>query len=110
MTPPREVCLHQCLPCPEDGAPKRGGPERCPRPCSECPEGEHHFSDAMIEMADDGRGVEEDATDDADKAREQATAAGCAAWYVCKHCDAWQEYTDDEDDDWRDGVEPGGAA
>jgi hypothetical protein len=78
---------------------KHGGPERCPHPCSECPEELHHFSEAMIEFADDG----EEAPDiyaegQEDVARREALAAGCDAWFVCKHCSAWREVTDEDMD------------
>lgn len=56
--------------------PRRGGPEKCPRPCVECGT-RHHFSDALMECADT-------APD------HPAARAGHGAWYECKHCDAWR--------------------
>jgi hypothetical protein len=90
--------------------PREGGPAACPRPCGECNPG-HHFSDAMIDFADDGEEApdcEAYEVDDGDKARAEATAAGCVAWYVCKHCDAWREWTVDAelDDDLGPEVSP----
>lgn len=65
--------------------PARGGPEECPRRCTECAgePGEHHFSEAMVE---NGHASPE----------HEAAKMGIEAWYECKHCDAWLEYGDDE--------------
>lgn len=57
---------------------KRGGPERCERPCVECPDGKHHFADPMI-----GFKVE--------NPFHEAARAGVENWYECKHCPAWLE-------------------
>jgi hypothetical protein len=70
-----------------------GGPERCPRPCSECTEGTHHMSDAMIGMAGDS------ADEEHEGGVHPAELAGCEAWYECKHCPAWREYIDGDDFD-----------
>jgi hypothetical protein len=79
--------------------PKRGGPERCPRPCVECSDGSHHFSDAMIDFASEDDEDEALSSAQSPAARAEmlhpAEIAGCDVWRVCKHCDAWQEYTDD---------------
>lgn len=86
-----------------DAPPKRGGPERCQRPCVECPEGNHHFADPMIDFAGE-EGAEDTPT------RREALAAGCDGWFVCKHCPAWLEVTDEtldgpEEEDIDDGVD-----
>jgi len=67
-------------------SPRTGGPEKCPRPCTECPDRDHHFSDAMVEFA-------------ANEPDHEAAKLGAIAWYVCKHCDAWRECTNAEADD-----------
>lgn len=74
---------------------RSGGPETCPRPCSEC-SGEHHLSDAMIGMAGD---EQYDDNDEPTEAPHPAEAAGCESWYECKHCPAWREYVDGDDFD-----------
>lgn len=76
--------------------PRTGGDRRCPSPCSECSEGDHHFSDMMIEFADN-------------RPNHEAAKAGVMVWYQCKHCDAWREFTDDDADDGEDaeGAEAG---
>src|SRR5262249_32957644 len=52
----------------------RGGPDKCPRPCTECKDSEsgHHFSEALIES-------EETSPD------HEAAQAGAQFWYECKH-------------------------
>lgn len=62
---------------------RQGGPETCPRPCDECAGGGHHFADPMIEFAES-------------EPDHEAAKLGIAAWYVCKHCDAWREYPDED--------------
>lgn len=52
------------------------GPEKCPRPCSECPDGNHHFSDYVgFPQHEPGH--------------EAAVKHHLPSWYTCKHCDAW---------------------
>lgn len=65
---------------------RRGGPERCARPCGECSGGGHHFSDAMVDFADENP-------------EHEAAKLGIGLWLVCKHCDAWREDEDDLEDD-----------
>lgn len=62
--------------------PRRGGPEKCPRPCVEC-DGTHHFSDSTI-------------MDRFEDPEHEAARAEIEFWYQCKHCDAWEEIPDDE--------------
>jgi hypothetical protein len=59
------------------GATVRGGPARCPRHCSECPEERcsHHFIDSC--------------GDAEEEPEHEAAQAGHPVWFVCKHCDAW---------------------
>jgi hypothetical protein len=81
---------------------RRGGPEACPKPCVECHPA-HHFSDALIEFAEE---EDEDTTDGmSEQHPHPAKVAGCTAWYVCKHCPAWQEWNTDADLD--DDLGPG---
>lgn len=52
------------------------GPEKCPRPCSECPDGNHHFSDYVgFPYSEPGH--------------EAAVKYHLPCWYTCKHCEAW---------------------
>lgn len=63
---------------PEESVPgfKVHGPKKCPRPCSECPDGDHHFSDYVeFPIYEPGH--------------EAAVKHHMTCWYVCKHCDAW---------------------
>jgi hypothetical protein len=64
---------------------KRGGPETCPRPCDVCEGGSHHWLEAF---PDDDEGAEHPAH----------AEHGLEAWYGCKHCDAWVEDVEDDDD------------
>lgn len=52
----------------------------CPRPCSECDPGEHHFGEYV-----------HDAEDYPDHPMAKATDLfhGPPCWYTCKHCEAW---------------------
>jgi hypothetical protein len=45
----------------------------------------------MIEFADD------EYAEDTEQRREALTA-GCSSWFVCKHCDAWREVSDEDMD------------
>ncbi len=63
--------------------PKRGGPEQCPRTCNLCEGDDHHW------------GYTETAESEPD---HPAAKAGLEIWDGCKHCDAWREVPDDEDD------------
>lgn len=47
------------------------GPEKCPRPCVECPDGDHHWLDHF------------------DDEHEAFTKYGLLMWFACKHCEAW---------------------
>ena len=70
-----------------DNGMRTGGPEVCPRPCQECHDGDgHHFADPMIGFVDESP-------------EHPAALAGCDSWWECKHCDAWREYTGEEDFD-----------
>ncbi len=69
----------------EDAPPfRRGGPTMCPSPCSECTS-DHHFSDAMVDFAEE-------------LPEHEAAVAGIVAWFTCKHCEAWEEWHDGEDE------------
>ena len=61
------------------------GPENCPRRCSECPEGKHHWLEQFPNPDDED-----------DELRDHpATVAGLVAFCVCKHCDAWTSDIDE---------------
>lgn len=62
------------VPATATAAPRRGGPERCARPCVEC-SGRHHFSESGLEFA-------------VTKPEHEA-ARHHVSWWECKHCDAW---------------------
>ena len=66
---------------------RTGGPDICERPCGEC-DADHHFSEGGLAMADE-------------EPEHEAAKLGILAWYGCKHCPAWREWTDnmDEEDD-----------
>jgi len=64
---------------------KGGGPDPCSRPCVECPAGDHHFVEPCIETA-------------LEEPEHEAAFAGVQVWWVCKHCDAWREWTGEEDE------------
>jgi hypothetical protein len=63
-----------------------GGPEVCPAPCVDCPDAKHHFSEEMVEFADE-------------QSSHPAAKIGVDQWYECKHCDAWREELDDAEVD-----------
>jgi hypothetical protein len=62
---------------------KSGGPEYCPRPCSDCPDRRHHWLPICPEP------------DDPDYIDHPAVLQGLEAFFVCKHCDAWIEDIED---------------
>ncbi len=72
---------------------KSGGPERCERPCVECPDGLHHFGEYF------GRKDSDDPDDEDSGPDHPAAKAGLEMWRTCKHCPAWQEVFDPDDDD-----------
>lgn len=63
--------------------PKRGGPDKCPRPCSVCEGDDHHWG--YHDFAES-------------EPEHPAAKAGHEVWDGCKHCDAWREVPDEEDD------------
>ena len=81
----------------EQAPQRKGGPEKCERPCLECQDADHHFADPMIGVA------LEDPT-------HEAAQVGCETWWECKHCPAWREVAvgdfAEPDDDTED-TEPG---
>jgi len=80
---------------------KHGGPDVCPRPCSECKPG-HHMSGMYsnsLDAMEDG---------DIDEDHPGAAEAGCEAWIGCKHCEAWIDY--EAWDTWEDLVADEDAA
>jgi hypothetical protein len=62
-------------------------PGKCPRPCSECDEN-HHW----IEVCPDPDGGDDD---DNALTHEAYAVHGLAAWYSCKHCEAWVDEVED---------------
>ena len=58
------------------------GPERCPRTCTDCEPGEHHWLADCVDAGDepDPRPLEEQ--------------DGPFIGYVCKHCPAYMLYED----------------
>lgn len=83
---------------------KHGGPARCPRPCSECRDGAHHFCEVDIQpvfaLTDSDDGFDEEELEEVQTLRKHpAHLAGCESWYECRHCDAWMEASDDDDMD-----------
>ncbi len=63
--------------------PTRGGPEKCPRSCSVCEGDDHHW------------GYTETSESEPD---HPAAKAGHEIWDGCKHCDAWREVPDEEEE------------
>jgi hypothetical protein len=94
---------------------KHGGASTCPRRCSECMDGAHHFSELDIQpifaldMSDkDLAALDDDEREEVELLRKHpAHLAGCESWYECRHCDAWLEACDadmsDDEDDEADG-------
>lgn len=81
--------------------PRVRGPEVCPHRCDGCPDGLHHWCDKGFDPDDPYYG----SADDPDAPLHAAVlAAGgpdlAAAFYACKHCDAWcdAEYVFDLED------------
>lgn len=111
--PPEPICT--CTPgeplgpnCERAAGRKHGGKPRCPRPCSECSDGAHHFTDIGTVVAFDDDEVAGDSPETiAENKRNQehpAAQAGIRVWYECYHCGAWVEFDagddgDDEDED-----------
>ncbi len=64
------------------------GPVVCPHPCSECPDAEHHW---IPDWTDEpGHPV-------AEYDAEHDTSHALGFW-ACKHCPAWSELEDVEDE------------
>lgn len=64
--------------------PKRGGSEKCPRQCSVCEGADHHWG--YYETPED------------EDANPEALKSGLEIWDTCKHCDAWREIQDEDED------------
>lgn len=85
---------------------KHGGSPKCPRACGECNDGAHHFTDLQpLFNLEDELDDEEDREEQARLREHPAALAGCEMWYECKHCPAWMEASE-EDDDADDDYEP----
>lgn len=63
------------------------GPEKCPRRCSVCPDGNHHW---LEEFACEP-GCDSCGDDECSRWHEASAVYGQDCWYVCKHCSAWVE-------------------
>jgi hypothetical protein len=106
--PPEPVCtctLDEPLGplCERADGRKHGGKPHCPKPCGECSDGAHHFTDIGTVIAfDDDEVFGEDPETIAENKRHQAHPAalvGCRVWHECYHCGAWVEFDAGDDDD-----------
>lgn len=104
--PPEPLCA--CTPgaplgplCARAAGRKHGGAPTCPRPCSECKDGAHHFTDIGTNSSMDDEeifGEHYDPEYVAEMRANQshpAAQAGCRVWHECYHCGAWMEFDAD---------------
>lgn len=70
-----------------------GGLDACPRRCVDC-EGEKHHWGEYFGFKEE----EPDEDDDSSGPEHPAAKAGLLAWQVCKHCPAWRQMPDDDED------------
>lgn len=71
---------------PDDAPPRRGNWSSTCRRCVECVDESHHMSEVTFEMADTSP-------------THPAALLGVRIWMECRHCDAWLEWTGDDEDD-----------